>query len=90
MVIHCLAGNTPMLSLARRLGMTIEMSRGEADGRLKLRAGTAFDFWSEIAYDHAGIADSVAKAWQLAVQSALAPRAVRPRLELRCDFVLLA
>jgi hypothetical protein len=38
MVIHCLAGNTPMLSLARRLGMTIEMSRGEADGRLKLRA----------------------------------------------------
>jgi hypothetical protein len=33
-----------MLSLARRLGMTIEMSRGEADGRLKLRAGTAFDF----------------------------------------------
>ena len=39
--IHCLAENTPMLSLARRLGMTIEMSQSEADGRLKLRAGTA-------------------------------------------------
>jgi RimJ/RimL family protein N-acetyltransferase len=85
MVIHCLAGNTPMLSLARRLGMTIEMSRGEADGRLKLRAGTGFDFWSEIAYDHAGIADSVAKAWQLAVQSALAPASFSSPRHLLCQ-----
>jgi GNAT superfamily N-acetyltransferase len=61
--VHCLADNTPMLSLARRIGMTVEISSGEADGRLKLRAGTALDVWKEILYDQAGIADSVVKSW---------------------------
>jgi hypothetical protein len=64
-----------MLSLARRIGMTIEISNGEADGRLTLRAATALDFWRQIADDQESvaksIADSVAKSWQLAVKSAL-------------------
>ena len=72
-IVHCLADNTPMLSLARRIGMTVEISQGEADGRLALRAGTALDFWNEIAYDQAGIADSVAKSWQVTAQKAIRP-----------------
>jgi len=71
LVVHCLTDNTPMISLARRLGMQIEMLRGEADGRLKLRAGTALDYWNEIAYDQAGIVDAVAKRWKLAMQAGL-------------------
>jgi GNAT superfamily N-acetyltransferase len=68
LVIHCLADNTPMLSLARRIGMRVENSHGEVDGCLTLRAGTALDFWTEIAYDQEGIADSVMRSWQLAAQ----------------------
>jgi GNAT superfamily N-acetyltransferase len=64
-VVHCLADNGPMLSLARRIGMTVEISRGEADGRLQLRAGTALDFWNEIAYDQAGSAELVARRWHV-------------------------
>jgi GNAT superfamily N-acetyltransferase len=40
LTIHSLADNTPMLSLARRIGMSVEILEGEADGRLRLRAGT--------------------------------------------------
>lgn len=75
LIIHCLANNMPMLSLARRIGMTIEMSNGEADGQLTLRAATTIDFWREIADDQESIAksiaDSVVKSWQLAVHTAL-------------------
>jgi ribosomal protein S18 acetylase RimI-like enzyme len=73
--IHCLANNMPMLSLARRIGMTVEISSGEADGHLTLRAATALDFWRQISDDQESlaksIADSVVKSWQLAVQTAL-------------------
>jgi GNAT superfamily N-acetyltransferase len=72
LIIHCLASNTPILCLARKIGMTVEISNGEADGRLKLRAGTAHDFWKDFAYDQEGIVDSFLKSWPLAVQSALA------------------
>jgi RimJ/RimL family protein N-acetyltransferase len=75
LIIHCLTHNIPMLSLARRIGMTIEISNGEADGRLTLRAATTLDFWRQIADDQESvaksIADSVVKSWQLAVKSAL-------------------
>jgi GNAT superfamily N-acetyltransferase len=40
LTIHSLADNTPMLSLARRIGMSVEILEGEADGRLRLRADT--------------------------------------------------
>jgi GNAT superfamily N-acetyltransferase len=40
LTIHSVADNTPMLSLARRIGMSVEILEGEADGRLRLRAGT--------------------------------------------------
>lgn len=40
LLIHTLMHNTPMLSLARGLGMSVEMLNGEADGRLRLRADT--------------------------------------------------
>ena len=40
LLIHTLMDNTPMLTLARRMGMRIEMLDGEADGRLRLRADT--------------------------------------------------
>ena len=73
--IHCLANNMPMLSLARRIGMTIEISSGEADGHVTLRAATALDFWRQIADDQESlaksIADSVVKSWQLAMKAAL-------------------
>lgn len=68
LVIHCLADNKPMLSLARRIGMRVENSHGEVDGRLTLRPGTALDFWSEIAYCQENIADSVKRIWQFAAQ----------------------
>jgi hypothetical protein len=57
-----------MLSLARRIGMRVENSHGEVDGRLTLRAGTALDFWTEIAYDQEGIANSVMRSWQFVAQ----------------------
>jgi GNAT superfamily N-acetyltransferase len=38
LTIHSLADNTPILSLARRIGMSVEILEGEADGRLRLRA----------------------------------------------------
>jgi hypothetical protein len=64
----------PMLSLAHRIGMTVEISSGEADGRLTLRAATALDFWREIADEQESlaksVADSVVKGWQLAVWGA--------------------
>jgi GNAT superfamily N-acetyltransferase len=73
--IHCLANNMPMLSLARRIGMTVEISSGEADGHLTLRAATALDFWRQIADDQESlaksIAESVVKSWQFAVKTAL-------------------
>jgi GNAT superfamily N-acetyltransferase len=34
--IHSLGDNTPMLSLARRIGMTVKIHSGEADGHLTL------------------------------------------------------
>jgi GNAT superfamily N-acetyltransferase len=75
LIIHCLTDNIPMLSLARRIGMTIEISNGEADGHLTLRAATAIDFWRQIADDQESlaksIADSVGKSWQLALKTAL-------------------
>ena len=40
LLIHTLMDNTPMLTLARGLGMSVEMLNGEADGRLRLRADT--------------------------------------------------
>lgn len=68
LVVHCLSENLPMLSLARRIGMSVEISHGEADGRLRLKAATALDFWVEMAYDQSGIVDAVTKAWQHAVK----------------------
>jgi len=75
LIIHCLTDNLPMLSLARRIGMTIEISNGETDGHLTLRAATALDFWGEIADDQESLANSIAKSvlksWQRAVQTTL-------------------
>ena len=75
LIIHCLTDNLPMLSLARRIGMTIEISNGETDGHLTLRAATAIDFWSQIADDQESLAKSMAdfvvKSWQLAAKTAL-------------------
>ena len=75
LIIHCLTQNLPMLSLAQRIGMTVEISNGEGDGRLTLRAATALDFWREIADDQESLANSIAKSvlksWQRAVQTTL-------------------
>jgi RimJ/RimL family protein N-acetyltransferase len=75
LIIHCLTDNMPMLSLARRIGMTIEISNGETAGHLTLRAATAIDFWSQIADDQESLAKSMAdfvvKSWQLAAKTAL-------------------
>ena len=75
LIIHCLTQNLPMLSLAHRIGMTVEISNGEADGRLTLRAATALDFWREIADDQQSLANSIAnsvlQSWQRAVQTTL-------------------
>jgi GNAT superfamily N-acetyltransferase len=40
LLIHTLVDNSPMLSLAREMGMRVEIVNGEADGRLRLRADT--------------------------------------------------
>jgi GNAT superfamily N-acetyltransferase len=50
LTIHSLADNTPMLSLARRIGMSVEILEGEADGRLRLRADTISGERSRPAY----------------------------------------
>jgi GNAT superfamily N-acetyltransferase len=66
LVIHCLAGNMPMMSLARRMGMRVQNCHGDMAGRWTLRAGNLLDFWTEIAYDQEGIAGSVMRSWRLA------------------------
>jgi GNAT superfamily N-acetyltransferase len=68
LIIHCQADNIPMLTLARRIGMHVETSHGDADGRLTLRSGTALDFWTDIAYAQEGIAESVMRIWQVVAQ----------------------
>ena len=73
LVMHCLADNAPMLALARHFGMAIERVGSEADGRLKLRAGTAVDVWTDAAYDQAGIIDAATKRWQLALRNVRPP-----------------
>jgi len=67
LVFYCVAENTPMLSLARRLGISVAISQDEALGRLKIGAGTILDYWSELSYDQADIVDSAAKRWQSAL-----------------------
>ena len=57
LLIHSLADNSPMLSLARRVGMTVEILRGEADGRLTVRAGTAKECCSDSAFEKEGMSD---------------------------------
>jgi GNAT superfamily N-acetyltransferase len=78
LIMHCLADNNAMLALARRIGMAVEVLQGEADGRLKLRAATTWDFWREVAYDHDGLTDAVAKRCRLATQSILRDLTPKP------------
>lgn len=40
LIMHSLADNVPMLSLARHFGMTVDRSMGIVDGRMLLRAET--------------------------------------------------
>ena len=69
LVMHCLADNAPILALARHFGTAIQVSGAEADGRLRLRAATALDVWTEAAYDQAGMLDAATKRWQLALRA---------------------
>jgi len=48
-VVFCVIGNIPMISLARRLGMTVEVSRGGAVGRLRLRTAAVFESRDKVA-----------------------------------------
>lgn len=69
MVIVSLADNLPILELARRHGMTVTISCGEAHGVEKLRAATALDYWREVMFDQTALAHSVSRSWRLAVTS---------------------
>jgi GNAT superfamily N-acetyltransferase len=65
--IHSLGNNIPMLSLARRIGMTVKIHSGEADGRLALCAGT--EKWidrSDVAFDQDTTVSSVTKSRDIA------------------------
>jgi GNAT superfamily N-acetyltransferase len=64
LIVHCQADNSRMLSLARRMGMSVHIETGDADGRLTLRTGSILDLWVDIAYDQAGIADLAVKGWR--------------------------
>lgn len=66
LVLISLADNQPILALARRYGMTVKISYGEAHSSLRLEAGTALDFWREVAFDQAALLQSVRRNWQLA------------------------
>ena len=73
LVMHCLAENVPMLALARQFGMSIETSGTEADGRMRLRAGTAVDLWTEAVYDLEGLLDLTTKRRQIALRTSRPP-----------------
>jgi GNAT superfamily N-acetyltransferase len=75
LTIHSLANNTSMLSLVRRIGMSVEILEGEADGRLRLRADTIIR--REVAYDQQAIASELAAGAQFDIGSRSADGGVK-------------
>jgi len=65
-ILLSLAENQPILALARRYGMAVSVSQGEAESHVRLEAATAVDFWREVAFDQAALLQSVTRSWQLA------------------------
>jgi RimJ/RimL family protein N-acetyltransferase len=64
--MHCLAENKTMMNLARRAGLSIVISSGEADGRLALGEPTQAGAWKEAMQDQFALIDSLLKqqyAW---------------------------
>lgn len=76
LVVYCLAENTAMLSLAKHLGISSEISRDEAFGRVQIGTGTFLDYWSELYYLQADMVDALVRRWQFVTQSALAVGAI--------------
>ena len=71
LVVYCLAENTAMLSLAKHLGISSEISKDEAFGRVQIGTGTFLDYWSELYYLQADMVDALVRRWQFVTQSAL-------------------
>ena len=64
--MHCLAENATMMNLARRAGLSIVISSGEADGQLVLDEPTQADALKEAVQDQFALVDSLLKqqyAW---------------------------
>lgn len=77
LLVHCLADNAPMLSLARRIGMDVQVQAGEAEGRLILRAGVVDHSIS--GEDHAE--DCLRGSWEHGPSHGRPLAAHRPRAE---------
>lgn len=59
--MHCLAENATMMNLARRAGLSIVITHGEADGRLTLGEPTQAGALKEAIQDQFALVDSVLK-----------------------------
>ncbi len=76
---HCRAENQPMRRLARRAGLAIDMSPGEAEGILDLPAATPLTIARELWLEQAGLWDYALKA---GLRSAVwGPEAPHPHLQ---------
>lgn len=63
--MHCLADNRVMLHLARKAGLSVVFSAGEADGRLALDRGTHGDPLGEAMTDQFALVDCLLKQHDL-------------------------
>src|SRR5436190_5365884 len=63
--MHCLADNRIMLHLARKAGLSVVISAGEADGRLALDRSTHGDALGEALTDQFALIDCLLKQHQL-------------------------
>lgn len=63
--MHCLADNRVMLHLARKAGLSVVISSGEADGRLALDRRTHGDALGEAITDQFALVDGLLKQHQL-------------------------
>lgn len=64
--MHCLAENATMMNLARRAGLSVVITHGEADGRLPLAEPTQAGALKEAIQDQFALVDSMLKqqyAW---------------------------
>lgn len=76
--VHCLSSNQGMMHIARKAGMVVEKSHGEADAYLRITPGSTASIIKEAIDGHVAVIDySIKESFQQAIKLAL--RMYKPR-----------